>query len=68
MSTMRSISFTNDEASSSSTTQNNTQAEVTNKSLINTELDPEIQKKSSDLNTFVLNDSVSKVEIIWAFP
>ena len=64
MSKIRPILFTNDEVSSSSTAQNNTQAEVTNKSLINTELDPEIQKKSSNLNTFVLNDSVYKAEMI----
>ena len=60
----RPISFTSDEVSSSNTTQNSTQAEVTNELLINTELDPEIQKKSSNLNTFVLNDGVSKAEII----
>ena len=64
MSKIRPILFTNDEASSSSTAQNNTQVEVTNESLINTELDREIQKKNSSLNTFVLNDSVSKAEII----
>ena len=43
MSKIRPILFTNYEASSSSTSQNNTQAEITNESLINTELDPEIQ-------------------------
>ena len=65
MSKIRPILFTNDGASFSSTFQNNTQAEITNESLINTELDPEIQKKSSNLNTFVLNDSVSNPETIW---
>ena len=64
---IRPILFTNYEASSSNTSQNNTQAEITNESLINTELDPEIQKKSSNLNTFVLNDSVSNAETIWFF-
>ena len=42
MSKTRPILFTNDEASSSSTAQNNAQTEATNESLLNTELDPEI--------------------------